>query len=102
MDIRHSPQLVLRLAFRFANNGISSNPKLERRQIVSRPAFSEIRDFLADALRRIAVHQIGVAFLGDQLFGRRRFAAPVKRWPRLGHRFGLQNVVFHPVVLPGI
>src|SRR5207253_4157457 len=45
LNIRHSPQLVLRLAFRFANNGISSNAKLEWRQIVSRPAFSEIRDF---------------------------------------------------------
>ena len=76
--------------------------ELERRQIVSRAAFSQIRDFLADALRRIAVHQIGVAFLGDQLFGRRRFAARVKRGPRLGNRFGLKNVVFHPVVLPRI
>src|SRR5712664_4908136 len=66
------------------------------------PAFAQIRDFLADALRRIAVHQIRVALLGDQLFCRGRLTASVEGWPRLRSRLWLEHIIFHAVILPGI
>ena len=100
LNIRDAPQLVLRFVFRLANNRISRNTELERWQIVFCPALAQVGDFLSDAFRRIAVHQIRVAFLGDQLFCRGRFAARVKRWPRLRYRFGLKNIVINTVVLP--
>src|SRR6266478_9200675 len=102
LDIRDAPQLVLSFAFRFSNDGIAGDPELERRQIVTCAAFAEIHDFLADALRRIAVHKIGVALLGDQLFCRGRLAARVKRWPRLRSRLWLEHIIVHAVILPGI
>src|ERR1700674_1533079 len=99
LHVGDSPQLILRFALRFANDRISGNAELERRQIVPCAAFPHIRDFLAHALGRIAVHQISVALLGDQLFCRRRFAARVQRWPRFRSRFWLEHIIFNTIIL---
>src|SRR5467141_5113211 len=102
MNIRDAPQLVLRFTFRFSNDGIAGDPELERRQIVPCAASPQIRDFFADALRRITVHQIGVTLFGDQLFCRGRLAARMQRWPWLRSRLWLEDIIFHAVILPGI
>src|SRR5260370_20273153 len=74
LSIRDAPQFVLRLAYCFANNRISRNAELERRQIMFCPALAQVSDFFPDALRRVAVHQVSVALFGDQLLGRRGLA----------------------------
>src|SRR5260370_8059817 len=102
MNIRDAAHFLLSFFFCFTHNRISGDPELERRQIGPCAAFAQIRNFFADALRRIAVHEIRVALLGDQLFCRGRLTASVEGRPRLRSRLWLAHIIFNAVILPGI
>ncbi len=56
-------------------------------------ALAHVGDFFSHARRGITVHQVAVAFLGDQLLGGFGFPTGVDRWP------WLQDVIVHAVVL---
>src|ERR1700682_3503620 len=77
LHICNSPQFVLRFALRLAHNRVARHAKFQRRQIVFRAAFPQIRNLLAHAFRRITMHQVRVAFFRYQLLSSRRFASGV-------------------------
>ena len=65
LHVGDAPHFVLRFALGFAHDRVTGHAKFHRRQLVLRAALAQIRNFFADALRRIAMHQVGVALFRD-------------------------------------
>ena len=101
LDVGDAADFVLRFFFGFADDGVTGDAEFQRDGIVLLAALAKIGDFFRNALRWIAVHEIGVALGGDEFFCGGRFAAGVKNWPRFRNWFWLEDVVFDAVILSG-
>ena len=99
LDVGNAAYFVLGFFFGFANDSVTRDAEFQRDGIVLLAALAKIGDFFRDAFARIAVHEIGIAFCGDEFFCGWRFAAGVENWPRLRNRFWLKDVVFDAVIL---
>ena len=101
LDVCNAPEFVLSLALGFADDGVTGNSEFQRREIMTRTPSAEVGDLLPDAFGRISMHQVGIALFGNQFLGGRGFASRVQGRPRLGHGLGIENVIFHTVILSG-
>ena len=99
LDVGDAADFVLRFFFGFADDGVAGDAEFQGNGIVLRAALPKIGDFLRDAFRRITVHEVSVAFGGDEFFCGGRFAAGVKNRPRFRNWFWLKDVVFDAVIL---
>ena len=99
LDVGNAADFVLCLFFGFADDSVARYAEFQRDGIVLRAALAKVGDFFRDAFWRIAVHEIGIAFCGDEFFRCGRFATGVKNWPRFRNWFWLEDVVFDAVIL---
>src|SRR5262249_1365674 len=100
LHVRDTAKFLLGFALCFADDGITRDTESHGRQPATGAAFPQIGNFFSNALRRIAVHQIGVAFFGDELFGGGRLATGVQRRARLRDGLWLKNIVLDAIILP--
>src|SRR5579864_1797787 len=100
LHVGNAPQLVLRLALRLAHDRISRHAEFQRREVVLRAPFPQIRNLLSHAFRRVPMHQICVALLRDQFLRRGRFSARIESWSRLRNWLRLQYIILDSIIFP--
>ncbi len=101
LNVRDAANFVLSFFFGFANDSVTRDAEFQRDGIVLFSALAKVSDFFRDAFGRVAVHEVSVAFGGDEFFGSGGFATGVERWTRFGNGFWLKDVVFDAVILSG-
>src|SRR5712692_394124 len=98
--VRDAGDLPPGRCYRRAAHDVARDPEFQGWEPAPLAPPPHVRHLGRDPLRRIAVHQIGVAGLGDQLLCRLRFTTGVDPGPRPRYRLGLEDRVLHAVVLP--
>lgn len=82
LNVRDASDFILGFRFGFADDGVTGDAEFQRDGIVLRAALTKVGYFFRDPFGRIAVHEIGVTFCGDEIFCGGRFAARVNSGAR--------------------